>query len=562
MKPANIRASVPESKAKGRTVTGISGHSNRTVPKDRKCMTLTQLYGFSAQDKEEFPFVREAETETFVSVPSPQLPETTPPPLPETPPSLGAAEKTEKVDLSRGCRTPSRRTGPAKDKEETKPPEEKPVVKAREDVVVPMILDEDSDEEEVDVHKTDDPMMKTASGSVFLTASTRKLSVQASKRPSTDSVFHQAHAPKYLDFQVPISTARHHMIQWRDAQLMIPLDVTTRFSHAVFTAVFCPFILYSGIALTRSGVREFKNSPPFLPSFEEEKGGITRELISHLSPWNFKKAQTKEIAEAQAKELANCAGGFSKVKFLKRMSEKDVWEKEMKPHLVQVLSETDGVPACGTIVFDDIDWRVIYVPIYLSSFNYEGKTYMFALNGQNGECYGEKPFGVSGLLRGLPKFLTGACVEGSAKIGITTGEELCKKDKCDLYTKDHLYFVLPGTDTFLFFTSTGKCTLKNTAPEPLSDDPFENAVIVRAQGRLNRRVGNTAVIRPGETLSFTFVYTWVLEVLSGDARCIDCVNIETSGGDNTQDRMGMVCGHPTDISEKAISARYSLAFEK
>jgi len=391
--------------------------------------------------------------------------------------------------------------------------------------------DDDDDDEQVDVVVADlkqaNPQktgVKTPSTPVVVSVK-RNMANEKDKMPvkvgPRSSEIFKEKTPEYIDFCVPFKDAIKHLQEWGKDRILVPLDMTTQFHQSEFEAFYCPFLLFSFTAITSVGITKLKDVAPDLPSFKQEfekekMGYLSREFVSHISPWRFEEAQSEMFFKETKRRLAEKAGGLQKVRVLDVMSQDDVWEREVKPKQTKLLLDSLGSSVNKDIKFIDTKCRVVYVPVYASSFTYQDKTYYYVLNGKKGNDYGEAPTGVGGLVKAAVRLFTGSLFDPPPSVYAIMGDRLCEMDKCDYYRKDHIYIVLPDPSGFFFFGTCGKCRLKNIAPTLGGRDSLINCVIIRAHFRLNRRIANTAVIKPGEVIQFSFYGSWVLEILEGD----------------------------------------------
>lgn len=296
----------------------------------------------------------------------------------------------------------------------------------------------------------------------------------------------ESKAPRYVDFVVPVSRAKEHMIAWRDSLWFAPLDMTARFHNAETEPLFCPYHLFTGTVLTDRGVQDFLDVVPDLPScaplVRDGRTVVAREMVAQLGPWQFGRTTTFAIAEAEHRPLAARAGGFRAVQVLPALPPAQVWANEVA---AAVRRQIEGV--YGRVrTFDEVAYRTVYVPVYLSCYEHNGTPYTFVLNGQTAACWGEKPLGF-GVTRALAKLVTGSDTSTATSVRVCRGAELNAEDRASVYAPDAEYFVLPSTDQFIAAAATGYAELENTS---------RTSVTIRPQWRGSTKTAKTLTIRP------------------------------------------------------------------
>lgn len=275
------------------------------------------------------------------------------------------------------------------------------------------------------------------------------------------------------------------MIAWRDSLWFAPLDMTARFHNAETEPLFCPFHLFSGTVLTDKGVREFIDVAPTLPScpplVRDGRTVVAREMVAELGPWQFARTTTLVIAEAAGCPLAARAGGFRAVQVLPTLPAAQVWEAEVAAAVRKQIESVYG----RVRAFDEVAYRTVYAPVYLSCYEHNGTPYTFVLNGQTAACWGEKPLGF-GVTRALAKLVTGSETSTATSVRVCRGAELNAEDRCTVYAPDAEYFVLPSSDQFIAAAATGYAELQNTS---------RASVTIRPQWRGSTKTAKTLTIR-------------------------------------------------------------------
>jgi len=183
---------------------------------------------------------------------------------------------------------------------------------------------------------------------------------------------------RYIPFVLPPHKAKEHMIAWRDKLFLVPIDMSTRFRSVKFQALFCPFYLFSVMAMTPRGIREFIDVPPDLPCCAPLKQReyspkdkcynmtdvLTRQNVSKLMPWNFGAAVTARMMKGGMKGLEASGGG--NVYRMEALKPEKVWEEEVAPNIKRQLGSVDG----EVTEFDDISYHIVYIPIYFTRYRH------------------------------------------------------------------------------------------------------------------------------------------------------------------------------------------------
>ena len=193
--------------------------------------------------------------------------------------------------------------------------------------------------------------------------------------------------------------------------------------------------------------------------------------------------------------------------------------------------------------FDEVAYRTVYAPVYLSCYEHNGTPYTFVLNGQTAACWGEKPLGF-GVTRALAKLVTGSETSTATSVRVCRGAELNAEDRCTVYAPDAEYFVLPSSDQFIAAAATGYAELQNTS---------RASVTIRPQWRGSTKTAKTLTIRSNERLVFSFQYSWCLRIVTGSSQQIKFLTCVTSGGGSKPDPFGMVAPVVDGLDESALS---------
>eukprot|EP01112_Ceratiomyxa_fruticulosa_P021006 TRINITY_DN7306_c0_g1_i4.p1 TRINITY_DN7306_c0_g1~~TRINITY_DN7306_c0_g1_i4.p1 ORF type:complete len:576 (-),score=102.64 TRINITY_DN7306_c0_g1_i4:156-1883(-) len=184
---------------------------------------------------------------------------------------------------------------------------------------------------------------------------------------------------------------------------------------------------------------------------------------------------------------------------------------------------------------DNLSAVIVYVPVYMWKFGFEGDFYTFLVNGQTGVYFGERPFGLPGNLRSSAiKFVTGNPFSHNST-RLSSGKELCTIYSTDIYEHTAQYLVFPPSDQFLFVVAIGYITLQNVD----TDESFSLRA-VRISREEEEEVGSEFVLRPQETATFSYRGGWCIKILSGPADKLNVMHVETNNGNDKPNSLGMV----------------------
>lgn len=116
-------------------------------------------------------------------------------------------------------------------------------------------------------------------------------------------------------------------------------------------------------------------------------GNISPEGLAELEPWDF-----RELVKVNDQYLS----GFITEKYTIPLQQGFTDAKtRMENRISKAIREEIGgdrqrIYTCDT-QYDDIQFKHIMVPVYVSSYRYKEKIYHFYINGRNGKIYGESP---------------------------------------------------------------------------------------------------------------------------------------------------------------------------
>jgi len=185
--------------------------------------------------------------------------------------------------------------------------------------------------------------------------------------------------------------------------------------------------------------------------------------------------------------------------------------------------------------FSHIVVKLVYLPMYIWSHEYEGAKYHTIMNAQNGLIYGTRPYRLKGSFESAIKAITGGHIS-NASSEVINGADLATRDGFRLHNSPyhpHLpYLLFPPSDQFLVFMAIGTLRIKNTS----STDPVE----LKAQKRISSEFGKELVMAPGADRTISYRGAWCFCVTRGDPKSVVIAHVSTNSGSEKDDLVGMV----------------------
>ena len=220
-----------------------------------------------------------------------------------------------------------------------------------------------------------------------------------------------AHEAAYASFSLSVDRAASKLRRWMKSRWFAPSDFKEFDPRSVLLPFFLPFwqfrvkthTMYSAEVLAQGA-----------DAWQQEAGTI----VDHFPDILISAAHDVEMLRWQ-REFGLDVDWQSKraVRPLAKIEESDIsissltvpqqwtriWEQQSKE--IKALQEkkvaaqvkregrkAKGVKSCTT--FSDFTRRLIYLPIYIGQYAYEGKQYSVAVHGQSGNVLGERPYGI------------------------------------------------------------------------------------------------------------------------------------------------------------------------
>lgn len=189
--------------------------------------------------------------------------------------------------------------------------------------------------------------------------------------------------------------------------------------------------------------------------------------------------------------------------------------------------------------FSHIAVKLIYLPVYVWTHNYQGATYQTVMNAQNGIIYGQRPYSLSSSLDSCFQLLAGGeqlLSKNDVIHGVISGSTLAQRDNfpthASPYRVDLPYIVFPPSDQFLVMVATGWLRVQNTSES--------EAVELVAQKRTSSHIGRSLILLPGAEKVIAYRGAWCFCVTIGDPQSVLIAYVCTHSGADKEDLMGMV----------------------
>lgn len=216
---------------------------------------------------------------------------------------------------------------------------------------------------------------------------------------------------KIIPFKIDKEKARETFLKWVGKKKFVPDDFTHVSQLEKITGIYLPYwwVDYEGdvdyqaegrmIRVWRAGGREYTETKQYEIV---RKGKIDINNVSELAFSKINKDLLNGIGPYDEKE----AIPFSKPYLSGFFAEQyDIDKDSVKPNLEQEVNRyynylvNDSIQGGynhikeikNNIELDAKSWNYTLLPAWILTYNYKGKTYVFAVNGQNGRSYGVLP---------------------------------------------------------------------------------------------------------------------------------------------------------------------------
>jgi len=165
-----------------------------------------------------------------------------------------------------------------------------------------------------------------------------------------------------------------------EADWLQPADLVARARVERLHGVYIPFWLFDGMALAQwydqEGFRQ-NRTRVFLDLPVCASPSLTDELVRELWPFEFEalKRYRPEYITGWPVEVYQIALADASVTLRAKVREE---------------AEAD-LGSLDLVNVVDLFWKLALLPVYLGAYRYQGRTYLFAVNGQTGQVYREAP---------------------------------------------------------------------------------------------------------------------------------------------------------------------------
>lgn len=215
---------------------------------------------------------------------------------------------------------------------------------------------------------------------------------------------------KIIPFQYDKEKAIQTFLKWSKTRKFVPSSFYSSSQLEKITGLYIPYWMadyqadvdYAGKGINRrtwvSGTTEYTETKEYAI---ERKGAIEVDHLHEIAMKKINKTLIDSITpfdESQAVDFSlNYLSGFFAEKY-------DIPQAEVKPAL-----DSEARDYVSTLVRDSISgfnqvaeirnnvnlalksWQYSLFPAWILTYQYQGKTYVYAVNGQNGKAYGELP---------------------------------------------------------------------------------------------------------------------------------------------------------------------------
>jgi DNA-directed RNA polymerase subunit RPC12/RpoP len=216
---------------------------------------------------------------------------------------------------------------------------------------------------------------------------------------------------KLIPFSIEKNEAKNVFLKWAKKKKFVPVDFYSDSQLEKITGMYLPYwwancevdIDYLGegrtIRVWRAGGREYTETKKFQI---ERKGKIDMSNVEELGFTKIDKNLLDGIApynESEAKDFSMpYLSGFFAEQY-------DITKEEVDPKIEEQVSRYSKSLINGTISgfnhINDVknnvnilskEWNYTLLPAWILTYIYNGKTYVYAVNGQTGKSFGELPF--------------------------------------------------------------------------------------------------------------------------------------------------------------------------
>ncbi|MFP4698202.1 MAG: hypothetical protein ACLFMO_05790 [Eubacteriales bacterium] len=213
-----------------------------------------------------------------------------------------------------------------------------------------------------------------------------------------------------IPFKFDDSEAKNKFKQWINKRWLSPGDLKDSYNSNKLTGVYMPFWTFDSLTQTHYSVRigdrhyrttadgkresyyKYRSKSGRHQKFFDDvlvsgSKDENRKLLRKIEPF-----YTKELVAYQPSYLA----GFQAERYV--VGPKDAFEEakgKMKKEIEKEIKSRLGGDTYEnfrtSIDYEDISFKHILLPLYISSYKYKDKTYNFLINGQTGEVQGQAP---------------------------------------------------------------------------------------------------------------------------------------------------------------------------
>eukprot|EP01102_Stenamoeba_stenopodia_P010363 TRINITY_DN3113_c0_g1_i2.p1 TRINITY_DN3113_c0_g1~~TRINITY_DN3113_c0_g1_i2.p1 ORF type:complete len:449 (+),score=86.68 TRINITY_DN3113_c0_g1_i2:221-1567(+) len=350
-----------------------------------------------------------------------------------------------------------------------------------------------------------------------------------------------------LPFSVSLELATEKYIEWKESLWFTPFDFSSKMEEPQLKPIMLPYYLFDIIVTTSftgsvGFVKEKRVNNQTKKEIKWRQAGGTRtgvynsilvigsivqedhDKLAQIHEWDLTKPlitvimKTNELGPAIEWSPAFYGKPYG------AMTKIESKETKLASDQLLIDNRADRVELNSIeIKPSSISYKVVYLPVYFVAYSYEKKAFKFFMNGQNGMIYGERPYGISGIVNGLKSIGSLFIRRESPKI--VSGEQMQALDNSNIYNPTSYFILLPPSDKQLGVSSVGYITLLNKGGKPVQ---------LVSQRRMSVAQGGAFFLLPHQKKSFDYVGDWVIEVIGDQGEFnrdeLEIVEWATKGG--------------------------------
>lgn len=179
-------------------------------------------------------------------------------------------------------------------------------------------------------------------------------------------------------------------------------------------------------------------------------------------------------------------------------------------------------------------YSLVLLPVFKGAVFLEGgsRCYRFLVNGQTGQCTGERPLGL-GVLGSSLVAIEQLFKKQRPLVGLQSGQALAKRDGSSMYVQQDWYLTFPPSQSSLLSSAVGWLRIANHGSAPVALSAYQRPACKRSSSA-------AYWLAPGETVTIPYRGNWCLRVDEGNATDVQVEQQCSTGGDSHEDVLLMV----------------------